>query len=68
VAEGDARGERQRRADGAQDPGAPSKLLGLDAPIRIDIEHRIREMALQEGLDPDEAVEEARAIIKRLPR
>jgi len=44
-----------------------SKLLGLDAPIRIDIEHRIREMAVQEGLDPDEAVEEARAIIKRLP-
>jgi len=45
-----------------------SKLLGLDAPVRIDIEHRIREMAVAEGLDPDEAVEEARAIIKRLPR
>jgi hypothetical protein len=44
-----------------------SKLLGLDAPVRIDIEHRIREMAAAEGLDPDEAVEEARAIIKRLP-
>jgi hypothetical protein len=44
-----------------------SKLLGLDAPVKVDVEHRIRQMAIDEGLDPDEAVEEARRIIKALP-
>jgi hypothetical protein len=44
-----------------------SKLLGLDAPARIDITARIRQMAIEEGLDPDEAVEEARRIVKARP-
>jgi hypothetical protein len=44
-----------------------ARLLGLDAPIRVDIEPRIRQMAVEEGLDPDQAVEEARRIIKARP-
>lgn len=38
--------------------------LGLDAPQKIDVEHRIRAAAEAEGLDPDEAVAEARRILK----
>jgi hypothetical protein len=45
-----------------------ARLLGLDAPQRVDITARIRQMAIEEGLDPDEAVEEARRIIKARPR
>jgi hypothetical protein len=45
-----------------------AKLLGLDAPIRINVEDRIREMALAEGLDPEEALDEARAIIRSLEK
>jgi hypothetical protein len=44
-----------------------SRLLGLDAPARVDATARIRQMAVEEGLDPDEAVEEARRIIKARP-
>lgn len=40
-----------------------AKLLGLDAPTKIDIEHRIRQIATEAGLDPDEAVQEAQRII-----
>lgn len=42
-----------------------AKLLGLDAPAKVDIEHRIREMAHEEGLDPDAAVREAQRHLKR---
>jgi hypothetical protein len=45
-----------------------ARLLGLDAPARIDVTARIRQMAVEEGLDPDEAVEEAQRIVKGLPR
>jgi hypothetical protein len=45
-----------------------AKLLGLDAPQRVDIAPRLRLLAEQEGLDPDEVIAEARAIIKRLPK
>jgi hypothetical protein len=45
-----------------------SKLLGLDAPIKINVEDRIRQVALAEGLDPEEALEEARAIIRSLEK
>jgi hypothetical protein len=44
-----------------------SKYLGLDAPLKINVEDRIRQVALAEGLDPEEALEEARAIIRSLP-
>lgn len=40
-----------------------AKLLGLDAPAKIDIEHRIRQIAEEAGLDPEEAVQEAQRII-----
>ena len=42
-----------------------AQLLGLDAPVMVDIEQRVRDMAVAEGLDPDEAVEIARDIIKK---
>lgn len=34
-------------------------LLGLDAPRRVDIETRVRQLAAAAGLDPDAAVAEA---------
>jgi len=39
------------------------KLMGLDAPMKIDIEAKVRYMAEAAGLDPDQAVEEARQVI-----
>lgn len=39
-------------------------LLGLDAPQKVDITHRVRELAEAQGLDPDEAVRSAEAILK----
>lgn len=45
-----------------------AKLLGLDAPVKVDVEHRLRALATEHGLDPDEAVEEVRAIMKALPK
>lgn len=44
-----------------------SKLLGLDAPQKVDITHRLRLMAEQEGLDYEELLAEANDVIKRLP-
>lgn len=44
-----------------------SKLLGLDAPQKVDITHRLRLMAEQEGLDYEELLAEAQAVIKALP-
>ncbi len=40
-----------------------AKLTGVYAPQKIDIEQRLREVAVAEGLDPDEAVSEARRIL-----
>lgn len=40
-----------------------AKLLGLDAPTRIDIEGRLRELAAREGLDEEEVIREATRII-----
>lgn len=40
-----------------------AKLLGLDAPVKVDIEHRIRAIAAEAGLDPEEAVREAQRIV-----
>ena len=42
-----------------------AKLLGLDAPQRIDLTAWIREMAIAEGLDPDQAVRDAESIVRR---
>lgn len=44
-----------------------SKLLGLDAPQKVDITHRLRLMAEAEGLDYEELLAEANDVIKRLP-
>jgi len=33
-----------------------SKLVGLDTPVRINIEDHIRDLAVRQGFDPDEAV------------
>ena len=41
-----------------------ARLLGLDAPQRIDITGWIRDMAKREGLDPDAAVRDAQAILR----
>ena len=42
-------------------------LLGLDAPRKIDITTWIREMAISEGLDPDQAATDADAFVRSLP-
>jgi hypothetical protein len=44
-----------------------SKLLGLDAPQKVDITHRLRLMAEAEGLDYEELLAEANDVIKKLP-
>lgn len=44
-----------------------SKLLGLDAPQKADITHRLRLLAEQEGLDYEELLAEAQVVIKALP-
>lgn len=40
------------------------KLLGLDAPIKIDISEKVRTVAREMGLDEEEAVREAQRIIQ----
>lgn len=35
-----------------------ARLVGADAPAKIDIEHRIRAMAREHGFDEDEAIRE----------
>lgn len=40
------------------------KLKGLDAPIKIDIGQRVRDLARAAGLDEDEAVRKAEEVIK----
>lgn len=41
-----------------------SRLLGLQAPKKVDITVRIRELAIENGLDPDEAVREAQKLLR----
>ena len=41
-----------------------AKLLGLDQPVKVDITHKIRQMAIEAGIDPEEAVREAERMIK----
>lgn len=40
-----------------------ARLLGLDSPQKVDITGFIRTMAMKEGLDPDQAVRDAEAIL-----
>lgn len=40
-----------------------ARLLGLDSPQKVDISGFIRTMALKEGLDPEQAVRDAEAIV-----
>lgn len=44
-----------------------SRLLGLDAPQRVDIGTLVRELALAEGWDVERALEDAHAMAKALP-
>lgn len=44
-----------------------ARLLGLDSAQKIDITGRLKLMAEQEGLNYEELLAEAQAIIKRLP-
>jgi len=41
-----------------------NKLTGAYEPLKLDITEHIREMAKQEGWDPDEAVREAQRIME----
>lgn len=41
-----------------------ARLLGLDAPARINLTAQIRDLAIREGLDPDQAVRDAEAIVR----
>lgn len=41
-----------------------ANLLGLDAPKRIDISSMVRQVALEHGLDPEQAVKDAETIVK----
>lgn len=43
-----------------------AKVLGLDAPVKIDIESKLRAIAEAEGLDPDAAVKEVEAIMAEM--
>ncbi len=41
-----------------------ARMLGIDAPARIDITAWIREIAVKEGMDPEQAVRDAKAILR----
>lgn len=41
-----------------------ARMLGLDAPVRVDITDLVREIALAAGLDPESMVMEARQVVK----
>lgn len=43
-----------------------AELLGLDAPRKIDITARVRMLAVEAGLDPDQAVNDAREALRAL--
>jgi hypothetical protein len=45
-----------------------ARFLGLDAPVRVDIEGDIRLLAEQLGIDADEAIAEAQLILRERAR
>ncbi len=44
-----------------------AKLLGLDAPVKVDVEHRIPDLTAQYGVDPDELRVELAIVVEALP-
>ena len=45
-----------------------AKLLGLYQPVKIDVEHKLREMAVANGLDPDQLVREAESVLAEIKK
>lgn len=41
-----------------------ARMLGLDAPVKVDITDLVREVALAAGLDPTAMMSEARQVVK----
>lgn len=41
-----------------------ARMLGLDAPVKVDITDLVREVALAAGLDPNAMLVEARQVVK----
>jgi hypothetical protein len=41
-----------------------ARMLGLDAPVKVDITDLVREVALAAGLDPTALLSEARMVVK----
>lgn len=41
-----------------------ARMLGLDAPVKVDITDLVREVALAAGLDPNAMLQEARQVVK----
>ena len=41
-----------------------ARMLGLDAPVKLDITDLVREIALAAGLDPTAMLQEARMVVK----
>ena len=41
------------------------KIIGVDAPIKIDVMDMVRRMAIEKGLDPAQAVNEAEALARQ---
>jgi hypothetical protein len=41
-----------------------SRMLGLDAPVKVDITDLVREVALAAGLDPNAMISEAHQVVK----
>jgi hypothetical protein len=41
-----------------------ARMLGLDAPVKVDITDMVREVALAAGLDPTAMLQEARMVVK----
>ena len=41
-----------------------ARMLGLDAPVKVDITDMVREVALAAGLDPISMIQEARMVVK----
>lgn len=44
-----------------------AKLLGLDAPIKVDLEQRLRALAIELEVDAEDLIREAQHTIKSLP-
>jgi hypothetical protein len=45
-----------------------AKLLGIDAPVKVDLTHRLRQVAVEHGIDPDEFIAEGMALAKAVAR